>query len=81
MEKVKNIVRQVVLIGPILWLLELFQNELGEDFKIINQSATDEEWRKKGWWESNVGRFLTIGELGKIFFNFTKETTEEMQSE
>jgi len=28
MDNVKNIVRQVVLIGPLLWLLELFQNKL-----------------------------------------------------
>lgn len=59
--------------------MELFQDELGEGFKIINQSAIDEDWRKKGWWESNVARFLTIGELGKIFFNFTKDASEEIK--
>ncbi len=57
---------------------ELFQSNLGEDFKIINQSALDEEWRKKGWWESNIGRFLTIGELGKIFVNFFQNKAGEV---
>lgn len=51
---------------------ELFKKELPE-VEIINQSALDENWRKKGWWESNIGRFLTIGELGKIFINYTEE--------
>ena len=50
--------------------MELFKDELGEDFKIINRSAVDEDWRKKGWWEDEEGRFLTIGELGKIFVNY-----------
>lgn len=47
-----------------------FKAELGNDFEIINQSANDEDWRKKGWWEDERGRFLTIGELGKIIFNY-----------
>lgn len=58
---------------------ELFSDELGEEFKIINQSALDEEWRKKGWWETNVGRFLTAGELGKIFVNFFQNQTDEVE--
>lgn len=52
--------------------VELFKKELGKDFKIINQSAIDEDWRKKGWWKDEQGRFLTIGELGKIFVNYIK---------
>lgn len=52
--------------------MELFKTELGEDFKIINQSAVDEDWRKKGWWKDEEGRFLTIGELGKIFVNYVQ---------
>lgn len=50
----------------------LFKKEL-PDVEILNQSAIDESWRKKGWWENNVGRFLTIGELGKIFINFVQD--------
>jgi uncharacterized SAM-binding protein YcdF (DUF218 family) len=50
---------------------ELFKKSL-PDVRIVNQSAQDEAWRKKGWWETNVGRFLTIGELGKLFVNFTQ---------
>lgn len=50
----------------------LFKKEL-PNVEILNQSAIDESWRKKGWWESNVGRFLTVGELGKIFLNFVQD--------
>jgi len=50
--------------------MNLFKKELGGEFKIINQSAIDKDWRKKGWWEDEQGRFLTIGELGKIFINY-----------
>ncbi|MBW6431671.1 YdcF family protein [Patescibacteria group bacterium] len=47
-----------------------FKSELGDDLEIINQSAIDEDWRKRGWWEDEQGRFLTIGELGKIFVDY-----------
>jgi uncharacterized SAM-binding protein YcdF (DUF218 family) len=57
--------------------MELFKAELGEDFKIINRSAVDEDWRKKGWWEDEEGRFLTIGELGKIFVNYIQTWRSE----
>ena len=57
--------------------MELFKDELGEDFKIINRSAVDEDWRKKGWWEDEEGRFLTIGELGKIFVNYIQTWRSE----
>jgi len=57
--------------------MELFRAELGEDFKIINRSAVDEDWRKKGWWEDEEGRFLTIGELGKIFVNYIQTWRSE----
>lgn len=51
---------------------ELFKKELPEA-KIINQSALDENWRKKGWWQNNVARFLTVGELGKMFIQYAEE--------
>lgn len=54
---------------------QLFQEEL-PDVKILNQSAQDEDWRKKGWWQTNIGRFLTVGELGKIFINFLENIQE-----
>lgn len=50
--------------------MELFRRELGEEFKIINRSAVDEDWRKKGWWKDEQGRILTAGELGKILVNY-----------
>jgi uncharacterized SAM-binding protein YcdF (DUF218 family) len=56
---------------------ELFKEEL-PGVTIINQSALDEDWRKKGWWENNVGRFLTVGELGKIFVNFFSNQIDEV---
>lgn len=59
---------------------ELFKEEL-PNVTIINQSALDEDWRKKGWWENNVGRFLTVGELGKIFVNFFSNQMDEVQVE
>jgi uncharacterized SAM-binding protein YcdF (DUF218 family) len=49
----------------------LFKKTL-PNVKILNQSALDSKWRKKGWWQTNVGRFLTVGELGKIFINFVQ---------
>lgn len=51
---------------------ELFKEELGNDFEIINQSAFDDSWRKSGWWEGERGRILTIGELGRIFVNYVR---------
>lgn len=56
---------------------ELFKKELPK-VEIINQSALDENWRKKGWWENNVGRFLTIGELGKIFVNYAEQIKQNI---
>lgn len=53
---------------------QLFQKEL-PSVEILNQSAVDETWRKKGWWENGIGRLLTIGELGKIFINFVETKT------
>lgn len=53
---------------------QLFQKEL-PSVEILNQSAVDETWRKKGWWENGIGRLLTIGELGKIFINFVETRT------
>lgn len=55
---------------------QLFKKEM-PDVNIINQSALDENWRKKGWWENNVGRFLTIGELGKIIVNYIEMWSEK----
>lgn len=57
--------------------MELFKSELGEDFKIINQSAVDEDWRKKGWWKDEQGRVLTVGELGKILINYVQSWRTE----
>ncbi len=72
--KEKNIKSLILVTSPYHQrrTYELFKKELPE-VEIINQSALDENWRKKGWWESNVGRFLTLGELGKIFINYTEE--------
>lgn len=52
--------------------MNLFREELGEDFEIINQSAIDEDWRRSGWWRDEEGRFLTAAELAKILFNYVQ---------
>jgi uncharacterized SAM-binding protein YcdF (DUF218 family) len=57
---------------------ELFKKE-NELAKILNQSALDENWRKKGWWESNVGRFLTVGELSKMFVIYFQDVTQKVK--
>lgn len=57
---------------------ELFKKEL-PDVTIINQSALDENWRKKGWWQNNVARFLTLGELGKMFIQYTEEVKSNVK--
>lgn len=45
-----------------------FQFVMGPDFKIINQSSTDEFWRKIAWWGNDQGITLTLSELWKIIF-------------
>jgi uncharacterized SAM-binding protein YcdF (DUF218 family) len=54
---------------------ELFKKE-NQLAKIINQSALDNSWRKKGWWQTNVGRFLTIGEIGKTLILYGQEAIQ-----
>lgn len=54
---------------------ELFKKE-NSLAKIINQSALDSSWRKKGWWQTNVGRFLTAGEISKTLVIFGQEMVE-----
>jgi uncharacterized SAM-binding protein YcdF (DUF218 family) len=51
---------------------ELFKKE-NSLAKIVNQSALDSSWRKKGWWQTNVGRFLTVGEIGKTLVIYGQE--------
>lgn len=56
---------------------QLFKEQLS-DIKIINRSAVDDAWRKKGWWENNDARFLTVGELGKIFINYMQDAFSQI---
>ncbi len=51
---------------------DLFQKELGKEFTIVNHSAKDANWSKKNWWDNNVARYLTFGEVSKIFVNFAQ---------
>ncbi|MEI6266451.1 MAG: YdcF family protein [bacterium] len=48
----------------------LFRTELGDNFTIINHSAKDTNWSKRNWWDNNVARFLTFGEVSKLFVIF-----------
>jgi uncharacterized SAM-binding protein YcdF (DUF218 family) len=50
----------------------VFRKELGKDFTIINHSAKDVNWSKRNWWDNNVARYLTFGEVSKIFVNFAQ---------
>lgn len=50
----------------------LFRKELGSEYKIVNHSSVDVNWSKKNWWDNSFARFLTFGELSKIFVNFTE---------
>ncbi len=47
---------------------EAFRTYLGKNFKIINHSATDTEWRKADWWGNPQARFLTVGEILKNLY-------------
>lgn len=47
---------------------EAFRDALGKDFKIINHSAKDSQWRKADWWSNEQARFLTIGEIMKNLY-------------
>jgi uncharacterized SAM-binding protein YcdF (DUF218 family) len=57
---------------------ELFKKE-NPLAKIVNQSALDNSWRKKGWWQTNVGRFLTIGEVSKVLIIYGEELWQGVQ--
>lgn len=48
---------------------ESFRDELGKEFKIINHSAKDSQWRKADWWSNEQARFLTIGEIIKNVYS------------
>ncbi len=45
-----------------------FKRALGENYQIINHSATDSVWRKNGWWKTRIGWYLTLNELQKILY-------------
>lgn len=55
---------------------ELFKKYYPEA-TIVNQSAIDSSWRKKGWWQNNVARFLTLGELGKNAILYLQEISQK----
>ena len=48
-----------------------FKKALGENYTIINRSATDSKWRKNGWWKTASGWYLSLNELQKIFYLYT----------
>lgn len=47
---------------------EAFRDSLGKDYKIINHSAKDSQWRKADWWSNSEARFLTLGEIMKNLY-------------
>ncbi len=48
-----------------------FKKVIGEDFVIINRSATDSTWRKNGWWRAGDGWYLSLNEMQKIIYLYT----------
>lgn len=52
---------------------EAFRGALGKDFKIINHSAKDSQWRKADWWSNEQARFLTIGEIMKNLYSLINQ--------
>ncbi len=45
-----------------------FRRALGKDFKIINHSTSDENWRRSAWWKNTYSLNLTLSEFQKIIF-------------
>lgn len=45
-----------------------FKRALGKNFKIINHSTSDENWRRSAWWKNNYSLNLTLSEFQKIVF-------------
>lgn len=43
-----------------------FQRRLGNDVEILNHSAIDQDWSRRGWWQTPRGWYLTISELPKV---------------
>ena len=45
-----------------------FRRALSKDFKIINHSTSDENWRRSAWWKNTYSLNLTLSEFQKIVF-------------
>lgn len=45
-----------------------FKRALGKDIKVIDHSASDENWRRSAWWKNNYSLNLTLSEFQKIVF-------------
>jgi uncharacterized SAM-binding protein YcdF (DUF218 family) len=45
-----------------------FKRALGKDFKVINHSTSDENWRRSAWWKNTYSLNLTLSEFQKIVF-------------
>jgi len=45
-----------------------FHGALGSNFKIINHSSYDSQWRRSDWWATPYSRNLTYSELQKVIY-------------
>lgn len=45
-----------------------FKRALGKQFKVIDHSTSDENWRRSAWWKNNYSLNLTLSEFQKIMF-------------
>jgi uncharacterized SAM-binding protein YcdF (DUF218 family) len=45
-----------------------FRRDLGNNFRIINHSSYDSQWRRSHWWATPYSRSLTMAELQKVLY-------------
>jgi uncharacterized SAM-binding protein YcdF (DUF218 family) len=47
-----------------------FKNRLGVEIDVINHSALDTSWSKKGWWLTPIGWYYTLNEVPRVLFTY-----------
>ena len=45
-----------------------FRSQLGDEVEIINYSALDERWSRRGWWRDPFGWYITLSEVPKVLY-------------
>jgi uncharacterized SAM-binding protein YcdF (DUF218 family) len=52
-----------------------FARALGPNFRIINHSSIDANWRRSHWWATDTSRALTFAELQKVAYELASRPT------